>query len=132
MNFSWIFKYQEHLASVRPCIVYHILYTISLSTLLENLVGIRPGAQKREAQKRVAVMLFYRKKTRDKKAKQKPAACQKLLRAVGIKCCQNTTLKLDSHLRKGCLHYCASIISNKTLVKTRNLPQILKRSRLLV
>ena len=30
MNWSWIFKYQVHLASVRPHSVYHILYTISL------------------------------------------------------------------------------------------------------
>ena len=48
MNFSRILKYQVHLASVRPRIVYHILYPISLLTLLENLVGISLGAQKLE------------------------------------------------------------------------------------
>ena len=48
MNFLWIFKYRVHLASVRPCTVYHIVYTISLSTPLENFVGIGPGAQKWE------------------------------------------------------------------------------------
>ena len=39
MNFSWIFKYQVHLASVRPCTAYQILYTINLSAPLENFVG---------------------------------------------------------------------------------------------
>ena len=48
MNFSWILKYQVHLASARPCTFYHILYTINLSTPLENFVGISPGAQKWE------------------------------------------------------------------------------------
>ena len=49
-----------------------------------------------EAREKVAAILFYRKKkTSEKKGKQKPAACQKLLRAVGINCCQNTALKLQ-------------------------------------
>ena len=48
MNFSWIFKYQVHLASVRPGTTYHIRYTINLSTPLEDFVAISPGAQKWE------------------------------------------------------------------------------------
>ena len=92
MNLSWIFKYQVHLASVRPRTAYHILYTNSQSTHLENFVAISLGAEKWE---KGLLLCFSIGKKREKRAKQKPFACQKFLRAVVIKCCQNMAFQLQ-------------------------------------
>ena len=82
MNFSWVFKYQVQLASVRPCTAYHILYTINLSTPLEIFVGISPGAQKWEtgSVKKGLMPCFSignKNKGEKSKAKTSKPACRK-------------------------------------------------------
>ena len=67
---------------------------ISLWTPLENFVGISPGAQKQE---KGLLPCFSKEEeggTREKRAKKKPFACRKFLKAVGIKCVQNTAFQV--------------------------------------
>ena len=80
MNLSWIFKYQVHLASVRPRTVYHILYTNSQSTHLENFVGISLGAENWE---KGLLLCFSIGKKKGKKSKAKTICMSEIAKSCG-------------------------------------------------
>ena len=104
MNFSCIFKYQVHLASVRPRTVYHILYTISLSTPLENFVGICPSVQKREKGFLPCFSIGKKKKAEKNKAK---TICMSEI----VKSCGNQMLSKHD-LQVAVISYCLVYFKN--------------------
>ena len=109
MSSLLIFKYQVHLESVRPmycisCTAYH--KPVDPSGELVASVPLHKS-ERWEAWKRVDAMLLYRKKTRENKAKQKPASCMSEI----VKRCGNQMLSKYG-LKVPVISYCCVYVEN--------------------